>query len=149
MIKRFLAALIAAVFISQPVFAGEIYLNNIPIGAKITAIEKDGYMFLPLRKLADTMGAKLEWNDKTKTATIYNPFSLKEAPLAKVTIGKKTALVYPVDEKGKALGEAEVEMNTAAFIKDSYTYIPLDFIAQNLGYEYEYDKKTGNIYLSD
>jgi len=148
MVRKIFAALIAVIMFTSTAYAGVVYLNGIPIGKDIDAVEKDGTVYLPIRKLADMMGAKIEWDGKTKTVTIYNPLTIESNILAKVTIGEKTAVVYPVDDSGKPLGTSVfAEMEAAPIIIDSRTYIPFDFILENLGYEGDYDKDTGNINL--
>jgi hypothetical protein len=148
MVKKFSAVLLAAILITSPVYAGEVVLNDVPIGVNIDIMEKDGHIYVPLRALANMVGAKLSWEDKTKTVTVFNPFTIEETVLTKVTIGKKTAIVYPVDEKGKQLGTTvQAELDAVPLIINSLTYIPLNFIMGNLGYEGGYDKASGNIYL--
>lgn len=142
---------IAVMLFSVPAYAGAgtIYLNDIPLGVNISVMTMDGYVYVPLRKIADMVGAKLDWDEKTKTVTVYDPFSIQQRALTELKIGEKKAVVYPVDEKGKSLDAVEVEMEAAPVIIDSKTYLPLNFIVENLGYTSEYDKKTGNIYLKD
>lgn len=151
--KNFIMSLIVLLCVVNirtiPVIAGTVYLNNIPLGVDIDTVTKDGYVFVPLRKIADMVGAKLGWDDKTKTITVYDPFSIESRVLTKLTVDKKAAVVYPVDEKGKQLDAVEVEMDAAPVIIDSQTYISLDFILGNLGYSAEFDKTTGDVYLSD
>lgn len=145
-----LIALICAFDImSVPVSAGTIYLNDVPLGVDIDTMTKDGYVFVPLRKIAEMVGAKLGWDEKTKTVTVYDPFSVESRVLTMLTVGKKTAVVYPIDEKGKSLDAVEVEMDAAPVILDSQTYLSLDFILENLGFSADFDKATGNVYLSD
>ena len=143
MYKKILCVLIAFVFSVSTVSAGTVYFNGIPVGSGVDYIERDGYVYLPLRKLADLFGGELGWDDKSKTVTIYNPMSSKKEILAEVTVGSKTATIYPIGGGDPY----ETEMEAPPIIVDSRTFLPYDFILESIGFSGELDKKTGDIRL--
>ncbi|MDR1687389.1 MAG: copper amine oxidase N-terminal domain-containing protein [Clostridiales bacterium] len=137
------------IFAQTSVFAGAVYLNKIPLGVEIEIKAVSGQNFVPLRSIADMAGAELEWNNKTKTATIYNPFTVKKTVLAKITSGETKVTIRPMDKSGKPLEEVTKELEAAPEIIDSKLYIPLDFIVESFGFTVNYEQKTGNIYLAN
>ena len=124
------------------VYAGDVFLNGFASGVKIAEKNVDGTIFVPLRKACDFISAKLAWDDKTKTITVYNPGLKNENPLARLSIGKKDVLLY--DTKGE---EKKVACDDAPVIIDSYTYVPLYYIESAFGIKTRYEAKTGAIYL--
>lgn len=85
---------------------------------------------IPVRVISEKgFGAKVEWDDKTKTVTITKDKTVK------LTIGSDIALV-----DGK-----EVKLIAPARIieisKKGYTYIPFRFLFETFGYKVEWDQK--------
>ena len=77
---------------------------------------------LPARFVAEALGAKVLWNSNTRTVSIIG-----EKAIA-ITIGSDTAYVNGV----------AVKLDSPAFIMDDRTYLPLRFIAENLGADVEW-----------
>lgn len=73
---------------------------------------------LPARFVAESLGAKVEWDGEKKLVTVTG----KDVTIL-ITIGEETALV-----NGK-----EVKLDSPAFIENGRTYTPLRFIAEELG----------------
>ena len=81
-------------------------------------INRNSRTMLPVRFLAENLGATVEWNDATKTAT------LKDATTTiAITIGASSMTVN---------GES-VALDSPAIIDNSRTYLPLRAIANALG----------------
>ena len=77
---------------------------------------------LPARFVAEALGAKVLWDSNTRTVSIIG-----EKAIA-ITIGSDTAYVNGV----------VVKLDSPAFIADDRTYLPLRFIAENLGADVEW-----------
>jgi len=77
---------------------------------------------LPARFVAEALGAKVLWDRNTRTVSIIG-----EKAIA-ITIGSDTAYVNGV----------AVKLDSPAFIMDDRTYLPLRFIAENLGADVEW-----------
>ncbi len=77
---------------------------------------------LPARFVAEALGAKVLWDSNTRTVSIIG-----EKAIA-ITIGSDTAYVNGV----------AVKLDSPAFIADDRTYLPLRFIAENLGADVEW-----------
>ena len=78
----------------------------------------NGRTMLPIRFIAEALGATVDWNDAEKKVTIKSDD--KEIV---IYIGSDTAYINGVAEK----------LDVKAFIKDNRTYLPLRFISENLG----------------
>ncbi len=87
---------------------------------------------LPIRFVAEALGAKVEWNDELKLVTIT-----KGDTVIKIFIGSGVAFVNDVP----------VELDSAAFIENSRTYLPLRFVAENLGADVYWIEETKQIVI--
>jgi len=85
---------------------------------------KEGYTMVPLRFVAEAFGAKVGWDDATKTATI--DFAGQNM---KVVIGSTEAVVD---------GET-VTMPLPAEIVNSRTMVPVRFISEAFGFTVKWD----------
>jgi len=73
---------------------------------------------LPIRFVAEALGATVLWDEKAQTVSI----TLDEIDI-RLTIGEAKAMV----------NGNEVALDVASFIENSRTYLPLRFVAENLG----------------
>lgn len=117
MLKKFALGLMAAALLpvsalSAPVFAADrpVELNN----GKL----KDNRMLIPLRDVAQNMGAVVEWNQKLQTIEIQ-----KDDIEMLLTINSKKVLV----------NQAETELDVPAQLINNTTYVPLRFVSKILG----------------
>lgn len=95
-----------------------------------TPIIENGRTLVPVRGVLEAIGATVDWNQATKTATAHlGEFS------ASVTVDKYTAYV-----DGYA-----VNLDVPAKIVNGRTMVPLRFMAEALGYDVSY--KDGWVYL--
>lgn len=82
-----------------------------------------GRTFIPARYIAESLGAKVSWNHIKRTVTItFDDINIS------LTIDNKTAQVN---------GET-VQLDTAPLICNNRTYVPLRFVAEQLGADVEY-----------
>ncbi len=88
---------------------------------------------LPIRFIAEALGATVDWNGEKELVTISN-----EGLKIEITIGKDIALVN---------GE-EVKLDSPAFIENDRTYLPLRFVAENLGAEVEWFEATQQVVIT-
>ena len=85
-------------------------------------IDSNGRTMIPVRFVAENLGAEVTWEQSTRTAFIE-----KTGIVVAVTIGDS---VLRVTENGNT--EA-IAMDTAAVLKDGRTYVPIRFVAESLG----------------
>lgn|GEM_PF-1962064 len=107
--------------------------QNFDTGKTPPLILKDSTL-IPVRVISEKgFGAKVEWDDKTKSVTITKDKTVR------LTIGSDVALV-----DGK-----EVKLVAPARIigigNEGYTYIPFRFLFETFGYKVEWDQKNYQI----
>ena len=96
----------------------EYMLNGETKTMDVAPIIRNSRTMLPVRYVAEALGASIDWDGATSTAT------LKTADTEiKFTVGSKTATVNGV----------AVELDSPAFIENDRTYMPVRFVAETLG----------------
>ena len=103
------------------------YVNGEAKELDAAPIIKDNRTMLPVHFVAENLGATVEWDGENSTATL----TTDEAEI-KITIGAPEAYVN---------GEP-VALDAPAFIENSRTYLPVRFVAENLGATVEWDGET-------
>jgi len=93
-------------------------VNGEPVVNDVAPIIKGERTFLPIRLIAEELGATVTWNEAEQSVTI-----VKDDMTIVIYIGQAFALVN---------GEP-VQLDEAAFIVNGRTYLPLRFVAENLG----------------
>lgn len=116
----------------------EFKANMIVKGKKIKfdvpPVIKDGRTLIPVRAVMNSLDAKVEWDEATKTVTIT-----KGDIVIKLILGESKVFV-----KGK-----EVTLDVPAMAINNRTVVPIRFISEVLGEKVNYDKKTGDIDIED
>ncbi|MBL7575569.1 Copper amine oxidase N-terminal domain-containing protein [Peptoniphilus asaccharolyticus DSM 20463] len=95
---------------------------------------KDSRTLVPVRFVAEAIGAQVEWNE--------------EEQLVKITNGENI-LTLKIGENSYNLNGKDLEMDTQSIIKDSRTFIPIRFVAEALGLNVEYNDSTRTVTLID
>ncbi len=122
--KKFMTVIFFALLFSVSVYAADevaVIVNGEPLDADAEAEIIDGRTFVPLRAIAEALGAEVEWKQESRGITLRTENA--ETALA---IGSLSASIT----KGNKVSAAALE--TAPYIKDDKTYVPLRFIAQGL-----------------
>lgn len=91
---------------------GEYVVND------VAPVLKNDRTMLPIRFIAEELGAKVAWNEAEQQVTIT-----KDELVIVLYIGQSFAMV----------NHMPVELDAPAFIEDGRTYLPLRFVAENLG----------------
>ncbi len=94
----------------------------------------DGRTLLPVRKIVESLGGTVEWEEQTQKVTIT-----KGSDVIVLTLGDKTAYVN---------GEARL-LDTAPETIQERTMLPIRFIAENLGLDVEWREKAQMVILRD
>ncbi len=87
---------------------------------------------LPIRFVAEALGATVDWNEATQTVTIE-----KDGVKVQIIIGADYAYIN---------GE-KVKLDVPAFIENGRTYLPLRFVAEALGADVNWDAVTQQIVI--
>ena len=85
---------------------------------------------LPIRVIAEALGASVSWNEAEQTVTIVK--------------GEMTIVIYIGQAFALVNGEP-VALDQPAFIESGRTYLPLRFIMENLGAEVTWDALTQKV----
>ncbi len=113
------------------------FVNNAPAridtaNQEVTPVIRDSRTLVPVRFIAESLGAKVEWNEKTSTVAVT-----LEQKAAAMTLGSRTMTV----------GGRETTLDVAAESINGRTFIPLRALAEALGKKVFYDR--GLIVISD
>lgn len=102
---------------------------------------KNGRTMVPLRVIAESLGATIEWSDALKEITIT-----RKGKVIRLRIGSKEAFIK---EPGQT-GETKIILEAPPEIVKGRTFVPLRFVAEALGSEVRsYDAKLKEITIVD
>jgi len=85
-------------------------------------VDENNRTLIPVRFVAETMGAAVNWNQETQTAVIEQNGITVSVPIGSDTI--------TIAQNG---GTRTVKMDTAAIIREERTYVPIRYVAEALG----------------
>ncbi len=97
-----------------------------PDNAAVVPFEADDRTFLPVRFLAETLGATVDWEEGNQTATIQ-----KDGDTVEVTIGSSKMRV-----NGKS-----ISLDAPARTQDDRTFLPVRAVAEALGLNVTWDPR--------
>ncbi|AYO31275.1 copper amine oxidase N-terminal domain-containing protein [Biomaibacter acetigenes] len=102
-------------------------------------LNKDGRTMVPVRFISESLGAKVSWDEKTKTVTITGKDRAGESRTVKLKIGENKAVI-----NGKA-----VTFDTRAEFKNGRTMVPLRFVSEVLGAKVTWDQNTKTVDINE
>ncbi len=122
--RRFLWALVATLVVAGALWAApiQVYVHGKPIKTDTPPVQINGVTYLPLRATADALGAKLEWQESTKTATLC---------------GKTTC--FPIRTTDPASGAKMI---------NGRVFLALRKAAEALGAKVSYDQKNNRVEIT-
>ena len=97
------------------------------LGFETPPVVEDDYTLVPMRFLFEQMGAEVEWNQQTKTATLHR---------------QGDAVTFTVDNKTATVNGAPKTMAVPARLVNDKTMVPLRFLSEELGMTVEWDNET-------
>ncbi len=103
---------------------GELVVND------VAPVIRNDRTMLPARFVAEALGGTVDWNDMMKKVTI-----IKDELVIEIYIGSATAFVNGV----------AVTLDSPAFIENDRTYLPIRFIAENLGATVTWNEGTQEV----
>jgi|GEM_PF-1736628 len=109
------------------------YVNGVAKTLDAAPIIRNSRTMLPVRFVAENLGATVGWDGATSTVTVKTDTTTLE-----IKIGAATAKI----------NGAEVTLDSPAFIENSRTYLPVRFVAENLGAEVAWDGATSTATLT-
>lgn len=134
-IKKILVLVVVIFCLSLPMNASaagdiKIEVNGSVIVPDAKPFITNGVTMVPLRFVSEPVGAVLDWDQASQTATLY-----RNELVVKVTMGNKIAYVN---------GEP-MEMLMAASTVNDRTFVPLRFVAEGLGAAVNWISKTSTV----
>ena len=109
------------------------YVNGVAKTLDAAPIIRNSRTMLPVRFVAENLGASVGWDGATSTVTVSTATTKIE-----IVIGKATAKI----------NGAEVTLDSPAFIENSRTYLPVRFVSENLGASVGWDGATSTVTLT-
>lgn len=126
--KKILLTTLLTMSISTTALAAKtdikININGYQLNTNVPVEAVNGRTLVPMRAIFEAMGARVEWDNKTSTAT-----GIKGNDTIKLQIGNNTASI-----NGKKLS-----LDTPAIISKGSTLVPVRFVAESLGADVGWD----------
>ncbi len=116
--------------ISLQIGKNSVISNNEEITTDVAPIIRNDRTMVPVRVISETLGAKVDWNDDTRTVTI-----VKDGTTITLTIDSATAYINSVEKT----------LDSAAIIENGRTYVPVRFISEAFGAKVEWDAETQTV----
>lgn len=111
-------------------------VNGKSVSNDVAPIVVNDRTMLPIRFVAEALGAEVGWNEYSQSVSINWP--------KKVYISIKIGSNYAsVEENLKP--EEQVKLDSPAFVENGRTYLPLRFVAEKLGADVQWDGATRTI----
>ncbi len=107
-------------------------------GNRVEAQLINNRTMVPLRKIFESLGCTIDWNQETKTVT-----AKQNNKTIKLTIGNNNASLINNDI------EEKIVLDSAPVIVDNRTLVPLRFIAESLGCDVGWDQKNQTAIIVD
>jgi len=114
------------------------YVNDSPFEIDVPPIILEGRTLLPIRWVAEPLGAEVGWDGVEKKVTV----TLKDTKI-ELWIGKSIARVNGVDTPIDPDNPKVVPI-----IKDGRTMLPVRFVAENLGCKVDWDQDTKTVTIT-
>ncbi|WP_235694773.1 copper amine oxidase N-terminal domain-containing protein [Brevibacillus agri] len=94
----------------------------------------DSRTLVPIRPIAETLGFKVDWNEKTRTVTIDK--------------GNDNVRLVVTQKIAKKNGQT-INLDVPAQIVNQRTVVPVRFIAEALSYKVDWDPATQTVLIAD
>lgn len=111
---------------------GEIKTND------VAPVIVNSRTMLPARFVAESLGAKVEWDRENKIVKITGKNEKDEDVVITIKIGDEYAYV----------NDKSIKLDSAAFIENDRTYSPIRFISENLGADVEWIEEDRKIIIT-
>ncbi|UJF36119.1 N-acetylmuramoyl-L-alanine amidase family protein [Paenibacillus hexagrammi] len=111
----------------------KLYMNQkLLVSDEVSPRIVEGNTIVPVRIIAEELGAKVSWNEEAKRVTI-----VKDSMNIQLTINSKVALIQG----------AKQNMEVPPVIENGNTMLPLRFIGEQMGVKFNWDYMTSSVYM--
>jgi N-acetylmuramoyl-L-alanine amidase len=110
----------------------QLFLNGKPLAAEVPPRIVNGNTLVPIRVIAENLGAKVSWDEHARQVT--------------VTRGA-TKLILTIDKPEVSVNGTKMQLEVAPAIVDGSTMLPLRFVGEQLGVKVTWDELTRSVFL--
>lgn len=100
----------------------------------VPPVIKEGRLLVPIRSISTALGAEVDWDSETKTATI---------------VYGDTTIIFVISEGTITVNDEPIELDVDAEVIGGRIVVPLRFIVENMGLEIEWDQETETAEITD
>lgn len=112
----------------------------------VAPVTRNGRTMLPARFVAEALGATVEWNEANETVRITsNGYCIE------LIIGRTDVSLYKYEYDGNGYNIMDIEfytLDSCPFIENSRTYLPIRFIAEQLGATVDWDEYNQQVIIT-
>lgn len=109
-----------------------ILVNEKPVDLNVEPVMTDGRLMVPFRAIGEVMGAKVDWDEKTETASL----ALNDTEV-NLTLGELSGMV----------NGSPVDLDAAAKLVNGHVLIPLRFVNEALGAQVEWNAENKQVQI--
>lgn len=132
--KRLFAVLLTAVLLTASVSAVNLYVDTELVETDVPPVVVDGRTLVPVRAIFEALGATVEWDQETQTAT--------------GTRGDTTVIIQIDNTTAYVNGEART-LDVPAQLVESRTLVPARFVSEALECNVTWDQATQTAAVAD
>ena len=121
----------------------KLYINGKKQNVQNSFLVVNGRTFLPLREVANLLGASVDWDGANQVASVSNGDTLVEIPIG-YTKASVNNQIKPLDSGSSSV---KIDRKNANGTSSGVTYLPVNFLANNLGYQSKWYNDTRIIHL--
>ncbi|ABR47135.1 copper amine oxidase domain protein [Alkaliphilus metalliredigens QYMF] len=127
--------LLLSLAMTTSVFASDIKvtINNTYLNFEQPPVVEKGRTLVPLRAIFEALGAKVDWEDSTRTIT-----GTKDSTVVRLQLGNSTATVNGTN----------ITLQVPATSVNGRTVVPTRFIAESLGANVDWDGTTRTVIIT-
>ena len=126
----------------------KVELNNRILGFSQPPVMENDRTLVPMRFLFEQMGADVNWNEETQTATATVPINT-DAQMRTFSSEKEKSVTFSIDDTIATVNGETATMDVPARLVNDKTMVPLRFLSENLGYNVEWDEATNTAIITN
>jgi len=118
-------------FAAQPV---TVMFDNVKLNSDVPQVLANDHVLVPLRAIFEALGARVEWDQATKTV-----MAITRRNFLQLRVGRKTAF----------LNGNEIDLDVPANIMRGRTMVPVRFVSEALGARVDWQAKSRTVVIKD
>lgn len=112
----------------------QIFLDGRYIRPDIPAVITQGRTMIPIRAVAEALGADVGWEEATRQVTLTRA---------------GTTIVMTIDSTTAMVNNVPTEMDVAPYISGGRTLLPVRYVAEFFGQKVEWEESTQRVYITE